>query len=232
MGQRLIHPLTGQYIEPVYISKAGRVFWPILGAAEGDGDDDKKDKDDASGEGSGSDKGDAGDKGSEGSGDKSTEGDDKVSKEDLDAVTARMKAADQRASAAEKKVKEYEDKDKSELDKATTEVEELKKANVGLTETVQSLRLENSFALNTSFMWEDPALVFDIVQKREDVTIDDDGKVAGMDNALKAIAKDRPYLLKKDGEGNPLPRTGSKVGSGKPDQDTKDEAALRKKYRV
>lgn len=242
MSQRLIHPHTGQALEPVWTSKTGRVFWPILGAADDDNGGTGKTEENASGEGSEEETGDGGKKGSEGSGGKSADDDkrdkdedEKVSKKDLDALSERMKAADRRADAAEKKVKEYEDKDKDDLTKATERVTELEESVQTLTNQNQSLRLENSFALNNSFTWHDPSVVLDLVRKRDDVTIEEDGTVKGMDDALKKIAKDKPFLVKTeeedDGSGGP-PRTGSRAGTGRGKDGKPDEAALRKRFRI
>lgn len=35
------HPLTGEPIEALYVTKAGKICWPIMGAAEDDGGDDQ-----------------------------------------------------------------------------------------------------------------------------------------------------------------------------------------------
>lgn len=230
------HPKTGKPLQPVFTSKTGRVYWPILGAAD-DNDDDDKSEDDDSGDKSEDDNDDDGSKSSEDSKDKS-KGDDKskVSQSDLDAVTERMKAADRRAADAEKKLKDIEDAKKDDLTKATDKVTEHETTIKSLQEANDGLRLDNAFALNNSFRWHDPAVVMDLVRKRDDVTIDDDGNVKGMDNALKAIAKDKPYLVKdseddEEDEDGP-PKSGSRTGQGSGKDKKPDEKRLRGHYRI
>lgn len=239
MSQRLIHPHTGQALEPVWTSKTGRIMWPIMGAAEDDNGGEGSTEENASGEGSKEEAGDDGKKGSEGSDGKSTEDktedDDKVSKKDLIAITERMKAADRRADAAEKKVKDFEDKDKDELTKATEKVTDLETSIQTLTKENQSLRLENSFALNNSFTWHDPSVVMDLVRKRDDVVIEEDGTVKGMDEALKKVAKDKPFLVKSDEDGDGSsgpPRTGSRAGTGRGKDGKPDDKAIRSRFRI
>lgn len=209
------HPKTGRPIRPLFIDKHGRARYPIMGAAEDDDNGSGSNSDDnASGEGSDGKDGSGGSGSEDQDGKDSKDGGDSDLKKQIDSLTERMKAADRRASEAEKKVKEFEDKDKSDLEKAQGDLEAANKTIESLTEANKSLRLENAFAMSKGPTWNDPSLVFDLVRKRDDVTIDDDGNVKGMTEALKAIAKDKPYLVKEgDGDDGP-PRSGSNTGSG------------------
>jgi hypothetical protein len=186
--------------------------------------------------GDGGDSGDTG-KGTEGEGEgtgKPAEG-EAVSKEEYERLKARMSAADKSAAEALKKVKEYEDKDKSETERLTGQVEELTKANADLVEQNKRLQFDNAFAMQSKHSWQDPEIVLGLVRGHEAITVEDDGTIKGLDKALEAIAKAKPFLL-KDGDdteddasgGGP---TGSATGSKKKNDPAKmDEDALRKKY--
>jgi len=186
----------------------------------------------------GGDGGDSGDTGTGGSGEgeetgKPAEG-ETVSKEEYERLKARMSAADKSAAEALKKVKEYEDKDKSETERLTGQVEELTKTNADLTEENKRLRFDNAFALQSKYSWQDPEIVLGLVRGHELVSVEDDGTIKGLDKALEAIAKAKPFLLKDDeGEGSQSGAgpTGSPTGSTKKNDPSKMDAdALRKKY--
>jgi hypothetical protein len=224
MGQRSIRKTT----KPIGITSRGVAVFAISGGQPPEDDDKGGDKpedkpeDDVSGGGSG-------DKPE----DKPGGTGDTVSKEEFESLKARMAAADKRADEAAKKVKEYEDKDKGELEKATERVTELENALAEKDKVLADLRFENAFALNPKHSWQDPSLVLDLLRKRDDVTIEDDGTVKGLDKALDAIAKEKKYLLKDtdDTEDDDTPGpSGSDTGSGKRQKTKTDEATLAKKY--
>lgn len=221
MSQRLISK-TRKHIGT---TSAGLAVFALTGAQDDDNTDDV-----SGGDGSG--ENDGGD-GSEGQTDGKKDG-DVISKEEYDKIVDRMKAADRNAQAALAKVKEYEDKDKGELEKATETVQTLTAQVQERDEVIKSLRLENTFALNTKYSWHDPSDVMELIRKREDVTIDEDGKVKGLDKALDDIAAKKKYLVKQDGqqeqEQDPPP-SGSSTGSGQRGKGKGTDAeALRKKY--
>lgn len=185
--------------------------------------------------------GDSGDtEGNEGEGEgtgKPAEG-ETVSKEEYERLKARMSAADKSAAEALKKVKEYEDKDKSETERLTGQVEELTNANTELVEQNKRLQFDNAFALQSKHSWQDPEIVLGLVRGHEAVTVEDDGTIKGMDKALDAIAKAKPFLLKESGDGEGASGssgstgpTGSPTGSTKKNDPSKIDAdALRRKY--
>lgn len=227
-------------LEPIgsFVTKRGdiKVVWPVMGGAE-DGDGAADGGGDGSGDGTGSeDQGDQGKDGEEKPDDASSKG--TPTREEYEALERRMKAADKRATDAETKVKEYEDKDKDELTKATDKVTELENDVKGLSEAVTTLRIENEFLASNKYTWHNPKRALSLVDLSE-VTIDDDGKVVGLDKALDALAKSDAYLLKtgKDGEeeeiegGKPNGSSGSPVGSGSSkDKKAADAAALRSRF--
>jgi hypothetical protein len=227
MSQRLIRKST----TPVIGFMKGVPVYRAFGAQPDDGDTTSGD------EGS---TGDSGEGGTDGEGTDSNDGSGTdanggtVSKEEYERALARMKAADKNAADALKKVKEYEDKDKSETERLSSEVEDLKKVNEGLADENKRLKFDNAFALQSKHSWQDPEIVLGIVRNHEAVSIDDDGTVSGMEKALDAIAKAKPFLLKTEeggGDSGPTGPSGSSTGSSKKNDPSKmDEDALRKKY--
>lgn len=241
MSLRLVHPHTGEALEPLYIDKFGQARWPILGASEDDEDkDDKeKDKDDADSGGDSKDDSDSGSGSSEDK-DKSKDGDSKDLEAQIQNLTDRMKAADRRADAAEKKAREYEDKDKDKVEILERDLGEAQKENETLKTEIADLRFANAFALNAKYTWQDPEVVLGLLRKREDVEVQEDGSLKGLEKALDAIAKDKPFLVKDgdeeddkddDKDGRP-PRAGSKTGSTRNKDGKVDEKAVRKKFRI
>lgn len=189
---------------PLGLTISGRPMWPIYGAQPADDDADDDDTDDVDDDDS--DDTDAADK-SKKSDKKDDDKDDDDSDlkdrlEDAEARAARykkrMQAADRKNSEMAARITALEkggDKDKDaepseDLITAQKEVETLREAN-------STLRVENSFLLNNTFTWHDPKDVLALVLKDEDVEVDEDGEVAGMAQALKRIAKNKPWLVKK-----------------------------------
>jgi hypothetical protein len=123
---------------------------------------------------------------------------DTVSRADFEALSNRMKAADRRATAAENKVKASEDKDKTELELAK---EAAKKAEGDLNSAkadIRSTKLMNAFLANNGTAWHDVGDAFKLLMENHagGVDIDDQGKVTGMDAAIKSLAKSKAYLVK------------------------------------
>lgn len=226
MSQRLIstrkHPITGEEIKPLWFDQNGVPFFPPIGAAPEDDNDDADDSDD------------------DGSGEDDTEGQDSgdstggtVTAEEFAALKKRMQAADQRASAAEKKVKEFEDKDKDEATKATERITTLESENSALKEKVGDLTLKNAFLSSNDIDWHDK----DVALSNADLSevMQEDGTVdkKALKKALEDLSKAKPFLVKKADKEDDLPggQSGSPVGSGrKGDKKKVDEEALRRKY--
>lgn len=144
---------------------------------------------------------------------------EKKAKDELKAARARLKELEE----AEKK---RQDADKSELEKATSRVSELEKALQDSREMAQALRLRQEFGkvakkLNLKFadvQAEDDAF---LLAEMEGVEMDADGEVTGLEDAVKALHKSRPYLFAKaeGGDGNGTPQRNGKGGQGKLNQD-------------
>lgn len=231
MSQRL-----SKTTAPIGITSKGVAVFAIRGADPGDPDDQNGEGGES---GSGENGGSGGGTGSEGQNTGNNEGSGEnegstpktYSAEEFAALEARMKAADANASKAQNALKAIEDAKKDDLTKATEKVTELESSLKEKDNTIAELRFANEFALNNSVVWHDPSLVLAQVRNRPEVTVNEDGTIKGLDAALKALAKEKPFLVKQDGETSGPPRSGSSTGSGasgKPPK--KDEAALRRKY--
>lgn len=158
--------------------------------------------------------------------------DETVSRSEYDKLKERLSAADRRANEAEKERKKLEQKDLGELEKAKVQVEELEQSVQSLAKEVSALRLQNAFLTNTSFTWHDPSDVLKLLKGDDSVSIDDNGNVVGMDEAIKELAKKKPYLVKSD-KADPKGSTGDPSNGGKPKENKQlKEAELRKKYKI
>ena len=192
---------------PLGLSRSGRPMWPIYGAMPDDDDADDDEEDDEP-DADADDDDDTADKDkpkSKSKKDDEDDGDDDL-KERLEDAEARadrykkrMQAADRKNSELTRRVEALEkgkggdDAGGEPADNKALEEERdsLKSANA-------QLRVENSFLLNNKFTWHDPADVLALVLKDEDVEVDEDGNVQGMEAALKRIARKKPWLVKPE----------------------------------
>lgn len=231
-------------IEPIAALEDGTPIYPIMGSEDdpqegGDGDDDEEDSEDEDG-------------------DEDESGKDKdekpkrrpKSKETPEQMKRRLnrEAKEHREAreAAEAKLREIEDKDKSELEIAKRDLAELQEKFDKVPETMNDLRIENAFLKldRDKYNWHDPEIVIGLIRK--EVEIAEDGSVDGLEDAVKALAKSKPYLLKKkdadDGEEEdkgkrrpPRGPSGASIGgpkSPKGDQKAQRSDELKKKYKL
>lgn len=222
----------------------GRKIWPILGGAEGDnggdgssgsGDGDSSNtggNGTGAGDGSGSSPAD----GTDGSGDGS-DGDgstgDTISKDEYEKLRARMVAADRAKTAAEKKVEEFEAKNRTELENAKIEAEKARKERDEANEKLRDVAVENAFrdASDTAkppIVWHNSRVAMSQLDKTK-YEIGEDGTVKGMDKAVKALADEHAYLLKKQ-EQQGGKSGGSYNGPANGSGSTTDSKALARKY--
>lgn len=117
-----------------------------------------------------------------------------VTRAEYDALRARMQAADQRASQREAELKQLRDKDLPEAEKLQRDFKELQENNAKLSEANKKLALDNAFLKTKGFNWKDPEAALKLADL-SDVEIGEDGKVTGLDAALKKLAADKKYLL-------------------------------------
>jgi hypothetical protein len=234
------HPHTGEPITPVGFRKNGRPIWPIMGAAPGDdegGDDEGGD--DESGDDEGGDDEGSDDEGSDDDDDDAEKERKRKAKANKDTERQRRinKKLQDDLDAANKRLKEVDDKDKDEvtrLTEAATEAnEKLEKAEA----RAQELALHNAFLSDNSITWHDPQTALALVDL-SDVEIDEDGEVEGLEEALKDLAKKKPFLVKTtsdddDEDEDPKKRT----STGQPPKkrktvNDKDRQKLIDKYNI
>lgn len=200
----------------------GKPVWPVLGGAPEDGDGSSGAGDDGNaGDGKQDGDGDPAGDGNDGSGDGSESlndgsGEKTYTQAEWDALQNRMKAADRRASTAENKVTEFERANQTELERYKAENEELKKRDGERETEFQTLRLRDAFrdaSGEAEIVWHNPGLALD--QLNRDLITEEDGKIKGMAAAIKALAKDHPYLV-KDKETTGGGRASGSPTNGKP----------------
>lgn len=229
-------------IEPIAFLDDATPIYPIMGSEddpqeEGDGDDDDE------GEGDGDE--------DDSEEDESKKPKRKPKAKETDAQKIRRLNAENRErrlalEAAEAKIREAEDAGKSELEITKRDLAELQAKFDKVPEQMDNLRIENAFLKldREKYNWHDPD---DAIEKiRKDVVIAEDGTVEGLEDAVKALAKSKPYLLKKkgdeeegDGKGGtkrpPRGPSGANLGgvkSPRGDQAAARAAELKKKYKL
>lgn len=157
--------------------------------------------------------------------------------EEVNQLRARMQAADQRAAANEAQLKQIRDKDLPAIEKMTRDLAErdtqLKDANTALS----NLRVENAFLTDNTHKWRNSATAMKLLD-RSKVTVDSDGTVAGMKDALAALAKSDAYLLEPtvegdgtgDGKGSVTPPLGTPPANGGTGAGGTTQAAMNKRF--
>jgi hypothetical protein len=129
-----------------------------------------------------------------------------ITKEEYDKLFARMQAADKNKSKAEteltearKKLEEIENSKLDETERTKKELETERSERQRAADELKNLRLTNAFLMTKGVEWEDPEVAFTILTSKfmDSVEIGSDGKVTGLDDAVKRLAKEKPYLTKK-----------------------------------
>jgi hypothetical protein len=133
----------------------------------------------------------------------------------LESQQQRTRAADQRAAKIEQELKQLRDKDLPEIEKLKRDFDETAKQSDQLMESNQRLALQVAFLSDNAVTWHDPKTALKLVDTSQ-VTIDDDGSVSGMKDALAALAKSHPYLVKTEtpGAATPPPATSPSNNGG------------------
>lgn len=236
----------GKLVTPLYVTKAGKVCWPIMGGAADDapGPDDLNDPDDDS---DADDDDSADDDDDSGDDDKDQKGKKKSTKDDdddepsvpqwkYDKMMVRMQNADKRSSALEKELAELK---KSGMDKAGVDAElkkendELKPRVAKLVEQNTQLQLQIAFLSSNDIQWVDPSAALKLVDL-SDVEIDEEtGKVdtRALKAALKQLAREKKYLVrpaakKDEDDSDDSAASGPKMNSKR--KGSKDGSADRK----
>lgn len=171
--------------------------------------------------------------GAEGETEDSNEQDDDSSKEsvsraELEKVLARMKAADRRATAAEHKLREKEQAEMSELDRTKVMLEEAQKARDEADARYKSMVIENAFHRENKYSWHDVADAIAALDL-SGVEVGEDGKVTGMAEAIKQVAKKKPHYVRSKEEGDgatPPAANGATNGKRKGEGEAPDRKTL------
>lgn len=225
------HPLTGEPIVPLGFRSNGRAIWPIIGAAEEEGEN--KDPNGGAGQG----QGEPGTSGDSEDSDTPPAGDPQkkiaaLEEEKNRHYTARTSAERERDDLLNK-LKKIEDKDKSELVKANERIAELEGSNSSTSDVVKQLSLQNAFLKDNTYEWFNPDNAIQLADLSK-VEIDKDGKVSGLKEALEALVKANPHLVKPkedpNDKSNPPPKTGDSAHGTRNKKDDLDRAALQQKY--
>ena len=196
-------------------------LWPIAPFGGEDGDDDGNSGNDASQGNSGGNANSNGSQGNSGQGNQGAPGgkgkagatnDDADDDDDDDefsgysAKELRRIAADHKKAArkAESEAQEFKDKQAAEERKKNDDVTNLTKDLDTERETVKTLRatvvkqaIEGAIRDDARFEWHDVEMVAAQLDP-EVVKVDDKGRVEGIKGQLPKVAKNHPFLLKKD----------------------------------
>lgn len=160
------------------------------------------------------------------------DGDEDFSKEafaklkaDFDKVKKHLSNADRRKSAAEKALDDAKRKERTDLENAQADTKRLTAETAAWQDRFTGMARTNAFLIESSranIQWHDPE-VAQAAAKLGDMEVSDDGEVEGMAEAVKALAKSKPFLVNaaggseegengKDKEEKPV--SGSKLGTG------------------
>lgn len=146
-------------------------------------------------------------------------------KEDFDKVKKHLSNADRRKSAAEKALDEAKRKERTDLENAQADAKRLTEETAAWQTRFTGMALTNAFLIESSrakIQWHDPE-VAQAAAKLGDMEVGDDGEVEGMAEAVKALAKSKPFLVNaaggdEEGENGKTkeekPVSGSKLGTG------------------
>lgn len=141
-----------------------------------------------------------------------TAGEPTFTKAEMEAIRARMQAADQRAARTEAELKQIRDKDLPEAEKLKRDYEESVKQVETLQATNSELALKVAFLEDNTYKWQNPKRAMQLVDKSQ-VTVEADGSVSGLKDALKALATSDPYLLIQEVKEEPTPPAGTAPGN-------------------
>lgn len=169
--------------------------------------------------------------------DKSAE--DKVDRAEYDRVKRHRAAADRKVAERDATITDLKTQLAAKDTKAdgTTQarVQELEKQTSKDTDTIKTLRIHNAFLAANSHSWHDAADALRLADLSE-VEIDpEDGSVTGIKEALDALAKSKPHLIKKpegDKDESRNASGSSTNGKRKGQQKKTDRATLSKTYPV
>jgi hypothetical protein len=151
------------------------------------------------------------------------------------------KEADKRAKDAEKKLQEKEREGMEDFQRTEAERDDFKDKYEKLLKIVETSYLDTAIMKAKGLKFRDPEGVRAFLD-HESISVDlDTGDIKGLDNELKRIAKDKPYLLvPTEGEGQqggehkppPGPPTGNSPVGGSVRQRETDRGKIGVKYNI
>lgn len=151
---------------------------------------------------------------------------------EMDAIMARMQAADRNRTEAQDKLKKIEQAQMTELDRTKAQLTEAQNALVQAQQANQERALENAFLADNTYSWhnsEDALALLD----RAGVEVKEDGTVSGMKAAIEKLSKERAYLIKPaEGTNNNGLKSGPTgvPGTAKPQAGTNDHGTMEKRF--
>jgi hypothetical protein len=217
--------------------KDGRAIYPIAGGSQPTGNDAGGGNDSGNGSSTPASNAGTGASGSEGNNSNSQVNDPEKKIAALEEEKTRhyraRSEAEKRAEQAEAELKKIADKDKSELERATGRVQELETQNDKLQQQLDDLRLDNAILADSKHNWRDRRAVLRLLDRGEIEFRD--GKPQGLENALKKLAQESPYLLaeeekKNEDPGKGQPSTGKAPATRNGNAPSVDRDALARKY--
>lgn len=119
-----------------------------------------------------------------------------VKQEDYDRLRTQLSAADQARQKAQDELKQLKDKDLPALEKLNRDLGEAT-ARIGKLEAeLKDARIANAFLSSNKHEWHDPEAARKLADLSKIEIDQTDGTVRGMEDALTALAKSHPFLLK------------------------------------
>lgn len=123
-----------------------------------------------------------------------------VSRADFERIQNQLRAADQRRDAAEKEAQKLKDAQLTEAQRTEKALKDTQAENAQLQGVIKDLQIKNAFLTDNSHDWHDARAALKLADL-SGVEITDDGTVTGLKQALDAVAKSSPYLLKTKADG-------------------------------
>jgi hypothetical protein len=155
----------------------------------------------------------------------------------LDEMRKQLKAVNAESAGRRKKLEEIEaaeakrkQAELSELDQLKVKLAEQEKARLAAESKADEALIRHAVEMAAATMkFHNPEIAYHLLDLAE-VSLGEDGKVAGVEDALKKLIKSNPYLV-GTGTAAAVETDADKRGSGKPDPKAYAED-IRKRYRI
>jgi hypothetical protein len=157
-----------------------------------------------------------------------------LAKENAKRRVAARKAREER-DAALAELEQFKQKDMSELQKAQSAAAKAEKAVEDLTAKSEKMQVELAFLKmpRDKYDWEDTGVALTLLMTEfgGELHLEDDGSVAGLDQAVKDMAKKHKFLLKQPAGAGKNGSTGGNFSGDEGKGGNKQEEAL-KRFRI